>query len=177
MIVRILLGVFIMLLFMLLVFCDNVKRHVDIKLINTLFIICCVAIGFFAGYSVTLESANPIGMRVIGYVLLLLFLFIVRGAYLSKTLQDGKVYELSEISPVEMRFLPEGKAIAGSVKEGRYIFYVYACVSEDQMHQLASQGYFDDKASKNKTLKVVLKSRKGVWHSGNAYSAQMCLEA
>lgn len=169
------LGVFIGLLFVLLLISAKIEKHVDIKLINTVFIVCAVLVGAFAGYSLTIETVNPRGLGLIGYVLLFLLIVIVRGAYLPKTIREDKLYELSEVSSALIR-LPEGqRAIAGSIKEGRYTFYVYVRITPEQEALLAAQGYFDAKTSSNKTLKVYLKSRTSTINNGAFYDAEMHL--
>ncbi|MBO4284759.1 MAG: hypothetical protein J5895_00820 [Alphaproteobacteria bacterium] len=175
MLYTILLGVFIGLLFVLLLISPKLEKHINVKLINTVFLVCSVLVGAFAGYSFTLETINPRGFSLLGYALLFLLVLIVRGAYLPKIIRKDKIYELSEISSAIMH-IPEGqRTIAGSIQEGRYKFYVYAIITPEQEALLAAQGYFDAKASSNKTLKVCLKSRTSIWSNGVAYSAQMRL--
>ena len=175
MLYTILLGVFIGLLFVLLLISAKLDKHVDIKLINTVFIVCSFLVGVFAGYRFTFESVNPKGLAFLGYMMLFFFVLIVRGVYLPKTIQKDKVYELYEISSAVMH-IPEGqRAIAGSINEGRYAFYVYVRITPEQEALLAAQGYFDPKASSNKTLKVCLKSRTSILDTGVSYSAEMRL--
>ncbi|MBQ7659419.1 MAG: hypothetical protein IJS26_01550 [Alphaproteobacteria bacterium] len=175
MLYTVLLGVFIGLLFVLLFVSSKLERHVDIKIINTVFLVCSVLVGAFAGYSFTMETVNPRGFNLLGYALLFLFVLIVRGAYLPKTIRSDKIYELSEICSAIMRGPEEQRTIAGSIQEGRYKFYVYVRITPEQEALLAAQGYFDAKTSSNKALKVCLKSRTSTINNGAFYDAEMHL--
>ena len=172
--VRILLAVFILLLFVLLFVSEKYEKHISINLLNVFFGIECALVVAFIVYDVNLESFGSIVWDIIGYVFLFLLVWIVRDLYLPKTIENGKTYKMSNLK----RAIKKGNGdpyaiVSGTIKEGKHTFEVYLEPGSEKIYELMAQGYFDPLASKNKTLDVELFSRKGGWNNGQWFDAQM----
>ena len=148
-IIRFLFWAFVLSQMLLLIFSDSFHRRTSASYLNVA-LVCKIGLvlAYFIYTCPKLSFHSDWFLHLIGFVFIVWLLFMVWRAYLSKSLDKEKVYQMTDLSKDIGKVSPSSYAVFGTIKEKKNTFSVCLRLDEETFMKLSSQGYFDEHSQK-----------------------------
>ncbi len=141
---------------MLLIFSSKIKCRISVAYTDCSFMVKTIFVVCYAYFTLPKISFHTDWfLRLIGFIFVILLLFIVRRTYLPKAIRRNKVYQMTNLHFAAPEKDNDNYLVFGDISESDFVFNVFLTLEPEIFMSLQAQGYFDLRAQ-NKSLSVKL---------------------